>query len=125
MTDEVFPEQAFTDAGLYVSFVGQKRTTASPSSAARHRPRCKNLPNFEDEQKRVICATINDVRIVNAYIVNGQSLDSDKFVYKLNWLAALIEFLAAELKCETGSAGRFQHRTRRHRRTQPGQMARL
>ena len=46
----------------------------------------------------MICATINGVRIVNTYIVNGQSLDSDKFVYKLNWLAALTEFLAGELK---------------------------
>ena len=99
MADEVFPEQGFTDAGLHVRFVGQKtyNGVAIVSRTAQTEVQ-KNLPNFEDEQKRVICATINDVRIVNAYIVNGQSLDSDKFVYKLNWLAALIEFLAAELK---------------------------
>ena len=99
MTDEAFPLTAFTDAGLHVSFVGQKTYNGvAIISRTEQTDVQKNLPNFEDEQKRVICATVNGVRIVNVYIVNGQSLDSDKFVYKLNWLAALTEFLAEELE---------------------------
>ena len=99
MTDEAFPLTAFTDAGLHVSFVGQKTYNGvAIISRTEQMDVQKNLPNFEDEQKRVICATVNGVRIVNVYIVNGQSLDSDKFVYKLNWLAALTEFLAEELE---------------------------
>ncbi len=99
MTDDVFPLSAFTDAGLHVAFVGQKTyngvaiISRTPATDIQ-----KNLPNFEDEQKRVICATISDVRIINTYIVNGQSLESDKFTYKINWLAALTEFLSDELK---------------------------
>ena len=99
MTDDAFPLAAFTEVGLHVSFVGQKSYNGVAIISRTEQSEVqKNLPNFEDEQKRVICATINGVRIVNTYIVNGQSLDSDKFVYKLNWLAALTEFLSDELK---------------------------
>lgn len=99
MTDEAFPQEAFANAGLHVSFVGQKTYNGVAIVSRQEQSDIqKNLPNFPDEQKRVICATINDVRIVNVYVVNGQSLDSNKFVYKLNWLKALTDFLADELK---------------------------
>ena len=99
MTDEVFPQETFANAGLHVSFVGQKTYNGVAIVSRQEQSDIqKNLPNFPDEQKRVICATINDVRIVDVYVVNGQSLDSDKFVYKLNWLKALTDFLADELK---------------------------
>ena len=99
MTDEAFPQEAFANAGLHVSFVGQKTYNGVAIISRQEQSNIqKNLPNFPDEQKRVICATINDVRIVDVYVVNGQSLDSDKFVYKLNWLKALTDFLADELK---------------------------
>ena len=55
------------------------------------------IPDFSDEQKRVIAATIADVRIVCVYVPNGQSVDSDKYQYKLNWLAALTAWLKDEL----------------------------
>jgi exodeoxyribonuclease-3 len=56
------------------------------------------IPGFADEQKRVLAATIGDVRIVCVYIPNGQSLDSDKYQYKLAWLQALTNWLRAELQ---------------------------
>ena len=55
------------------------------------------IPDFADEQKRVIAGTIADVRIVCVYVPNGQSVDSDKYRYKLNWLAALKLWLGNEL----------------------------
>jgi len=55
------------------------------------------IPGFEDEQKRVIAGTVNGVRIINLYVVNGQDVDTDKYAYKLRWLEALKAFLAAEL----------------------------
>ena len=55
------------------------------------------IPDFADEQKRVIAGTIGDVRIVCVYVPNGQSVDSDKYQYKLNWLAALTAWLKDEL----------------------------
>ena len=55
------------------------------------------FPNFEDEQKRVIAATVNGVRVVCVYIPNGQEVGSDKYQYKLKWLAALTAWLKDEL----------------------------
>jgi exodeoxyribonuclease-3 len=55
------------------------------------------MPGFEDEQKRVLAATVNGVRIVDVYVVNGQSVGSDKYAYKLRWLDALHAWLADEI----------------------------
>ena len=56
------------------------------------------IPGFSDEQKRVLSATVAGARIVCAYVPNGQSIDSDKYRYKLDWLAAFERWLGAELK---------------------------
>ena len=56
-----------------------------------------NMPGFADEQKRVIAATINGVRVVNVYVVNGQDLGTEKYAYKLCWLEALHNTLRDEL----------------------------
>jgi exodeoxyribonuclease III len=55
------------------------------------------LPDFADEQRRVIAASIGDVRVVDFYVPNGQSVDSDKYRYKLDWCRAATAFLAGEL----------------------------
>ena len=56
------------------------------------------IAGFADEQKRVISATINGLRVVCVYIVNGQAVDSDKYAYKMRWLEALTYWLAGQLK---------------------------
>jgi exodeoxyribonuclease-3 len=57
----------------------------------------KNIPGFDDAQARVIAGSIDGLRIVGAYVPNGQAPESDKFQYKMRWLAALSEWLRAEL----------------------------
>jgi exodeoxyribonuclease-3 len=57
-----------------------------------------DIPGFADEQKRVIAATVQDVRVVCVYCPNGQAVGSDKYEYKLRWFAALGSYLAAELQ---------------------------
>ncbi|WP_374513688.1 exodeoxyribonuclease III [Niveibacterium sp.] len=57
----------------------------------------RNIPGFADPQARVIAATIGDVRVVGAYFPNGQAVGSEKFAYKLEWLAALTEWLRGEI----------------------------
>ena len=52
------------------------------------------VPGFEDEQKRVIAATVGELRIVNLYVVNGQDVGTDKYDYKLRWLEAVHDWLA-------------------------------
>lgn len=96
--DKNFPLAEIEAAGYQVAFSGQKTYNGV---AILSRDAISDvqigIPNFEDEQKRVIAATINGVRIVCVYIPNGQSLDSDKYQYKLKWLAALKLWLKDEL----------------------------
>lgn len=96
--DIKFPYQVLQDAGYHAVHIGQK-TYNGVAIISRHpiTDIQRNIPNFDDEQQRVIAATINGVRVVCAYIPNGQALDSDKYQYKLRWLAALHDWLQSEL----------------------------
>ncbi len=55
------------------------------------------IPGFSDEQKRVLAATVGGVRVVCAYVPNGESVESEKYQYKLKWLAAFHAWLKQEL----------------------------
>ncbi len=96
--DADFPHAGLQAAGYHTVFSGQKTyngvaiLSRSPISNVQY-----GIPDFDDEQKRVIAATIDDVRIVCIYVPNGQSVDSDKYQYKLKWLAALKLWLKDEL----------------------------
>ncbi len=97
--DADFPQDALQAAGYHSAFSGQKTyngvaiISREPISDVQY-----GIPNFADEQKRVIAATISGVRVVCVYIPNGQEVGSDKYQYKLKWLAALHGWLAEELK---------------------------
>ncbi|MBV8465919.1 MAG: exodeoxyribonuclease III [Burkholderiales bacterium] len=98
MEDHVFPKAEIEAAGFHVAFVGQKTYNGVAMIARAPIEDVQfNLPNYEDPQKRVIAATVSGVRVVGAYMPNGQSLDSDKYPYKLAWLDAMIEYLQGEL----------------------------
>ena len=107
LTDEKFPVTEIAAAGYQVAFSGQK-TYNGVAILSKHPMHdiVKNNPLFEDAQQRILAATIQGMRIVCAYVPNGQSVDSDKYVYKLAWLAALREWLAeqAETHCARGLA---------------------
>jgi exodeoxyribonuclease-3 len=96
--DADFPIEALRTAGYHCAFSGQK--TYNGVAILSREPlvdvQC-GIPDFEDEQKRVIAATVGDVRVVCVYVPNGQSVGSDKYGYKLKWLAALNDWLRAEL----------------------------
>ncbi|RYE87469.1 MAG: exodeoxyribonuclease III, partial [Oxalobacteraceae bacterium] len=105
LTDDKFPVADIEAAGYQVAFSGQK-TYNGVAILSRHPMTdvVKNNPLFPDEQQRIIAATIEGMRIVCAYVPNGQSVDSDKYGYKLNWLAALRDWLAAELQAHPSLA---------------------
>ncbi|SMB25173.1 Exodeoxyribonuclease III Xth [Sterolibacterium denitrificans] len=102
LEDKVFPLAEIEAAGYRAAFVGQKTYNGVAILARRERGEIeaveRGIAGFADEQQRVISATIGGVRIVCAYVPNGQSVDSDKYQYKLRWLAALRDWLAAELE---------------------------
>ena len=98
LEDHNFPHAEIEAAGYQVAFSGQK-TYNGVALLARETPQdivCGN-PHFPDPQKRLIAATVNGIRVICAYIPNGQALDSDKYVYKLAWLDALQIWLGEEL----------------------------
>lgn len=57
-----------------------------------------DIPGFEDEEKRVIAGTIEGIRVVNAYVPNGQDPKSEKYLYKLRWLEAFTEYIEETLE---------------------------
>lgn len=96
--DSKFPYEALREIGYNAIHIGQK-TYNGVAIVSRHSLAevQQNIPAFEDDQQRVIAATIHDMRVVCAYIPNGQALDSDKYQYKLRWLNALQSWLKEEL----------------------------
>ncbi len=98
LTDDKFPQAEIEAAGYHVVFTGQK-TYNGVAILSRHpiEDVQKNNPLFEDEQQRIIAATIAGMRIICAYIPNGQAPGTDKFSYKLRWLEALEQWLQQEM----------------------------
>jgi exodeoxyribonuclease-3 len=98
LTDDKFPEAAFTELGYHARWFGQKTYNGvALISKAEPQDVIRNIPGFADEQSRVLCATIDGVRIIGAYFPNGQAPGSDKFAYKMRWLDALREWVRSEL----------------------------
>ena len=56
-----------------------------------------DFPDLDDPQRRVLASTIDGVRVVNLYVPNGAEVGSEKYTYKLGWLASLRDFLDTEL----------------------------
>ena len=104
--DPLFPLEAFETAGWRVSIHGQKayNGVALVSREPLEDVRCGFVGELPDdaeaqqlgEQKRVISALLDGVRVLNLYVPNGSSLKSDKYPYKLSWLACLRRYLAAQ-----------------------------
>jgi len=98
LTDADFPLREIEALGYRAVFAGQK-TYNGVATLARSpiESVVRDLPGFPDEQRRVLAATIEGVRVVNVYVPNGQSVGSDKYAYKLAWLDALAGFLTTEI----------------------------
>ncbi len=96
--DAQFPLQELQEAGYQAAFAGQK--TYNGVALLSREPLAHvqiGIPDFDDEQRRVIAANVGGTRMVCVYVPNGQSVGSDKYEYKLKWLAALRNWLHAEL----------------------------
>ncbi len=98
LVSEAFPVDAFAELGYHSLASGQKtyNGVANIARASMHDV-ITDIPGLDDPQRRILATTINGIRVVNLYVPNGQSVGSDKYAYKLGWLAALRDWLAAEL----------------------------
>lgn len=98
LVDERFPSALFRDAGYHVSYCGQK--TYNGVALISREPLqdiIMGIPGFVDEQRRVIAATIRGIRVINIYVPNGAAVGTDKYHYKLTWLAAFTHYLEQQL----------------------------
>jgi exodeoxyribonuclease-3 len=94
-TDDLFPLEPFAALGYEAEVFGQK--TYNGVAILSLKPLSKVVRNLPDDEpgapSRLIAATVGRTRIVNVYVPNGQSPESDKFVYKMDWLKRLRAFL--------------------------------
>ena len=110
VTDELFPLEAFEGLGYATAISGQKAYNGVAilsrlpledvqigfDALLSHDPESPGL----SEQKRVISALIDGIRVLNLYVPNGSSLKSEKYPYKLEWLACLGRYL--EIQAQQG-----------------------
>lgn len=98
LENAAFPRMELEAAGYQAACAGQK--TYNGVAILSRLPLgdvSAGIPGLADEQQRLIAATADGARIVCAYFPNGQSVGSDKYAYKLKWIAALTEWLRGEL----------------------------
>jgi len=99
LEDRNFPRAEIEAAGYHAVHSGQK-TYNGVAILARSQPaeEVAGIPALADEQKRVLAATVEGLRVVCIYAPNGQAVGSDKYDYKLRWYAALRDWLSGELE---------------------------
>ncbi len=96
---EKFPLDELQSIGYHAIASGQKtyNGVAVISKTPASDP-VTDFPDLEDPQRRILASTVGDVRVIDLYIPNGSEVGSDKYEYKLGWLASLQRFLEAEMK---------------------------
>jgi len=99
-TDEMPGELAA--AGYHVSAWGQKSYNGvAIASRAPHTDVTRGfVDGGDDDQARVIAATIDGIRVVCLYVPNGEALGSDKYAYKLGWYKRLRAWLDANHRAD-------------------------
>ncbi len=98
MTDDKFPQADIQAAGYHVHWHGQKTYNGvALLSRTPAQDVVRNIPKHPDEAARVITGTVDGVRVVGAYVPNGQAPDSDKYAYKMQWLDAFRAWIAEEV----------------------------
>ena len=99
VVDDLFPYDEYSKLGYYPFVYGQKayNGVALLSKKKPINP-TTGIHSFEDPQTRVISATYNGITVIDVYVPNGQSVGSEKFVYKLEWLDHLTRYIEKSLK---------------------------
>jgi exodeoxyribonuclease-3 len=99
MEDVKFPRAALEALGYEVAFSGQKTYNGVAFLAKQPiRDIVTDVPGLDDPQRRVLVATVGELRVANLYVVNGQAVGSEKYAYKLDWLDKVTQFLEGELR---------------------------
>lgn len=100
LTDDNFPAAEIEAAGYRCAYTGQPtyNGVAILSRGAEPEDVVTDPPGVPGEQRRLIAATVDGVRVINLYVVNGQAVGTDKYDYKLDWLDRVTDFVAGEMQ---------------------------
>jgi len=95
VVDADFPHAAIEEAGYKAVVHGQKTYNGVALLARQELDEVvMGFPGDPiPEQARVISASLNGVRVINAYVVNGKALDDPKYTMKLAWLDGLLDWI--------------------------------
>ncbi len=109
LQDEKFPREKFAELGYQCAFSGQKSYNGVAILAREPlRDIVTDVDGLDDPARRILAGTIGEgdkaLRIVNLYVVNGQSVGSDKYAHKLKWLTHVREFLREQLSAHPNLA---------------------
>jgi exodeoxyribonuclease-3 len=98
LTDDKFPVDEIAAMGYRAVYSGQK-TYNGVAILAKDEPRdvVTDIPGLDDPQRRILAATVGDIRVIDLYVVNGKALGDEKYDYKLHWLSMVRDFVAAEI----------------------------
>lgn len=99
LTDDRFPIAEFEAQGYHVACSGQK--TYNGVALLSRGPLSDivtDVPGLNDPQRRILGATVGNLRILDLYVVNGQEVGSDKFDYKLDWLEKVTAYVREDLQ---------------------------
>jgi exodeoxyribonuclease-3 len=99
MTDDQFPQDDIRQAGYEVSYAGQKTYNGvAIISKKSQQDIVTDVPDLDDPQRRILAATIDDVRLLNLYVVNGQEVGSEKYEWKLHWLEKVSDYIETQVE---------------------------
>ena len=99
LQDADFPVQEINEAGYEVRYSGQKTYNGvAVLSKQLGEDVVTDIPGLEDPQRRILATTVDGVRVLNLYVVNGKEVGSDKFAYKLHWLEKVTSFIKQDLQ---------------------------
>jgi len=97
--DDNFPSNELMDVGYHSLYCGQKTYNGVAILSKKKLDNVALNPvNTEEGEMRSIAASYGDVRILNLYVVNGQSIGTPKFKYKIKWFKKLLDYTNIEIK---------------------------
>jgi exodeoxyribonuclease III len=104
--DAHFPVAELRAAGYQAAYCGQKSYNGvAILSRTQIRDVSLGIPDFADDPKRCIAATVDGMRVVCLYAPNGEAPGTEKYAYKLRWYEALTRWLKGEVRKELAVLG--------------------
>ncbi len=101
MSDDVFPVEEIRELGYEVTCSGQK-TYNGVALITRHPVTdvVVDVPNLDEPERRILGASVDGVRVLNLYVINGREVGHEKYHWKLHWLGKVSDYIESQLQAD-------------------------